>query len=1008
MISQKKLSIIIPVIEVRENLVPLKQRIDQILKKENIDYEIILIKNQKNLEKQLTNAVSFSGSELVCFYDPEKGYPPEAIVGIYKKLHNHNADIVIAGRKKRLNLSFGRLFHKIDYDNNSGIWLLKREVIIRLNTYDINFSPGLEYLIIVRNSGYKIINYEINPHHISKIKNKKNSFLKNFLHALSLNLTQKEMIPFHPDKIRNKGFGFHHKGREFIHHTPLNLKSSAFHRFSEPQLILVILLIELLILGLIINWHLTVVILIAALTTLYFADLLFNLFLVYRSYTISPELKIKDTDIHNLDERQWPVYTVLCPLYNEWKILPQFVRAMDNLDYPKDKLQIMLLLEEDDKETIDIVKKLELPAYFEYLIVPHSKPKTKPKACNYGLRFAKGEYVVIYDAEDIPDQLQLKKAIIAFEQAGRKTVCVQAKLNFYNPRQNLITRIFTAEYSLWFDLVLTGLQSINAPIPLGGTSNHFRIKDLIMLKGWDSFNVTEDADLGMRLVKKGFKTALIDSVTLEEANSNAWNWFSQRSRWIKGYIQTYFVHMRNPGEFFKNWNDPHFFTFQLVIGGKVLSMLINPLMWIITISYFTARPLVGAFIESFYPTPVLYMAIFSLLLGNFLYLYYYMIGCIKRDHDDIVKYAVFVPFYWLAMSWAAFIAIYKFIISPHHWAKTKHGLHIAVTKNANYISGEVALLLKKIRNISKKDPARKLSVSICIPAYNESKNIRNILNALQKQITQNIVINKIVVVSSGSTDNTDKIVTDYALKNPKISLIRQNDRKGKASAINAFLKTVDDEVVVIESADTIPVHNTIQKLCEPFLKNEKIGMTGGAPVPVNDPDTFLGYIIHAWWWFHRNIPRFGEIIAFRNIIPQIVETTAVDEAYIQAKMVRMGYGVIPVNDAVVKNKGAETISDLIKQRRRVMNGHARLLKNEGVKIDNMTKSSLALLLFKFKMRNLKEFSWLLGGIGIEIYARLLGFIDYHISRKNPYVWDMASSTKDVSLSTGYQQEVSQV
>src|SRR5258708_69238 len=157
---------------------------------------------------------------------------------------------------------------------------------------------------------------------------------------------------------------------------------------------------------------------------------------------------------------------------------------MSRLDYPKDKLQVMLILEEDDKESQENIKNFDLPSYFEVVVVPDSLPKTKPKACNYGLLKAKGEYTVIYDAEDIPDPLQLKKAVLAFQKAGEKTVCIQAKLNFYNPSQNILTKVFTAEYSLWFDLILTGLQSIEAPIPLGGTSNHFRTADLHKLKGW--------------------------------------------------------------------------------------------------------------------------------------------------------------------------------------------------------------------------------------------------------------------------------------------------------------------------------------------------------------------------------------------------------------------------------------------------------------------------------------------------------------------------------------------
>ncbi|OGG12592.1 hypothetical protein A3D77_04615 [Candidatus Gottesmanbacteria bacterium RIFCSPHIGHO2_02_FULL_39_11] len=291
---------------------------------------------------------------------------------------------------------------------------------------------------------------------------------------------------------------------------------------------------------------------------------------------------------------------------------------------------------------------------------------------------------------------------------------------------------------------------------------------------------------------------------------------------------------------------------------------------------------------------------------------------------------------------------------------------------------------------------RTLSVAICIPAYNEQQNIRKILEALLTQKTDKIHITKIVVVSSGSTDKTNKIVHKLSDANPLITLITQKRREGKSNAINAFLKTTDEPIVVVESADTIPEYDAIEKLCLPLVENEKIGMTGGAPVPINNRNTFIGYVVHSWWWFHRNIPRFGEIIAFRNILPEIAGESAVDEAYIQAKMVQKGYKVVHIDEAVVRNKGPESIADMIMQRRRIFNGHARLYKEEKVKIDNMTRSSLYLLLYKHKMKNMKEFIWTLGGLGIEVLARILGFYDQKIKNHNPFVWDTAKSTKNLS------------
>lgn len=240
------------------------------------------------------------------------------------------------------------------------------------------------------------------------------------------------------------------------------------------------------------------------------------------------------------------------------------------------------------------------------------------------------------------------------------------------------------------------------------------------------------------------------------------------------------------------------------------------------------------------------------------------------------------------------------------------------------------------------------------------------------------------------------IVNEFSRKDSRIKLVTQKTREGKASAINEFLKHTNDPLIVIQSADTISKESTIENICLPLIQDPKIGMTGGAPYPVDDPNKFLGYIIHTWWWFHRNIPRFGEIIAYRNILENLSKTTAVDEAYIQAKIVQKGMKVVYVDSAVVYNKGADTLKDLIKQRRRVFNGHARLQKEENVKIDNMTKSSLRLLLFEYKIKNLKELVWFTCGVGLEVYARLLGTYDLKVKNHNPFVWDIAKSTKNLT------------
>ena len=289
-----------------------------------------------------------------------------------------------------------------------------------------------------------------------------------------------------------------------------------------------------------------VTVIIAMITLLYLSSLFLDFLLIIRALSWSTEEQIDDTTVHMLTDADWPRYTILCPLYREAEVVPQFVQAMQALDYPADKLQILFLTEEDDLETRKAIEAMLLPQHFNIVTVPAGQPRTKPRACNFGLLQATGDYVVIYDAEDIPDPLQLKKAVLTFANHDSDLACVQAKLNYYNATQNLLTRWFTVEYSLWFDLVLPGMQQMKLPLPLGGTSNHFRMGMLRRVGAWDPFNVTEDCDLGLRLAHSGLKTIVLDSTTYEEANSQVKNWIRQRSRWIKGYLLTYLVYMRQP------------------------------------------------------------------------------------------------------------------------------------------------------------------------------------------------------------------------------------------------------------------------------------------------------------------------------------------------------------------------------------------------------------------------------------------------------------------------------
>ena len=249
-----------------------------------------------------------------------------------------------------------------------------------------------------------------------------------------------------------------------------------------------------------------------------------------------------------------------------------------------------MLFRSDDSKTVIAARWAISGKHMEIVTVPPADPRTKPKALNFGLQTARGEFVTVYDAEDRPEPLQLRKAVLAMRAAPEELGCLQARLSYFNPNQNLLTRWFTLEYATWFSQFLPGLVMSDAPVPLGGTSNHFRRQVIEDVGGWDPFNVTEDADLGMRLHRLGFRTAILDSVTWEEANSDFINWIKQRSRWYKGYIQTWAVHLRHPLTLYRQLGLRAFLEFNLFVGGTPLLALLNPVFWGMTILWFASEP----------------------------------------------------------------------------------------------------------------------------------------------------------------------------------------------------------------------------------------------------------------------------------------------------------------------------------------------------------------------------------------------------------------------------------
>jgi glycosyltransferase XagB len=386
--------------------------------------------------------------------------------------------------------------------------------------------------------------------------------------------------------------------------------------------------------------------------------------------SVSRSLTVTDEEVAALLDSELPQYTVLVPAYREANVIGTLMRNLGALDYPRERLEILLLLEEDDPETLAAAKAAAPPDRVRFLVIPNSVPKTKPKACNIGLAFARGEYIVIYDAEDRPEPDQLKKAVVAFRKGDPNLACVQAALNYYNADENLLTRMFTLEYSSWFDDMLPGLDRHELPVPLGGTSNHFRTDMLRELGGWDPYNVTEDADLGIRAAVRGRKVAVIDSTTFEEANMRVGNWIRQRSRWIKGYMQTTLVHSRHPVRLARAIGLKQLLAFALLIGGTPLTFLIAPILWAFTLVSLIWPSALGGLI----PHWLLVVSLVNLLVANSMMVYLSLIAVSRRHMYWLTPFALLTPVYWILHSVAAYKALWQLVRKPFYWEKTVHGL----------------------------------------------------------------------------------------------------------------------------------------------------------------------------------------------------------------------------------------------------------------------------------------------------------------------------------------------
>ena len=389
-----------------------------------------------------------------------------------------------------------------------------------------------------------------------------------------------------------------------------------------------------------------------------------------RLFCLLPLRQSKSGNAEYLDHHELPVYSVLVPVFKEMSVLKQLLQALSHLNYPAAKLDIKIIVEEFDTTMRRAIQEYDLPSHMEVIVVPRGSPQTKPRALNYALQFCRGSLLTIYDAEDVPEPNQLSKAALKFSQSSEKLACLQAQLTFYNPNENWLTRQFSAEYASLFGLILPALAALKLPLLLGGTSNHFRIHILREIGGWDPYNVTEDADLGLRLARLGFRTGVVDSLTYEEANTQFLNWLRQRARWLKGFMQTWLVHMRNPLRTTAELGVTGFWALQTFTASIFVSALFHPFLIALTLWYLV----LSAPQTSFLLTVLNCLSLELFVLGYGVTMLAGVIALRKRGLKGWWFTIATMLVYWLLMSIAAWLALWQFVFAPFTWNKTEHGL----------------------------------------------------------------------------------------------------------------------------------------------------------------------------------------------------------------------------------------------------------------------------------------------------------------------------------------------
>lgn len=366
-----------------------------------------------------------------------------------------------------------------------------------------------------------------------------------------------------------------------------------------------------------------------------------------------------------------PCVSILVPLYKEREIAGALIRRLERLTYPKALLDVILVLEEQDHITRETLAIVDLPSWIRTIEVPALNDlTTKPRAMNYALDFCRGDILGVWDAEDAPQPDQIERVVDHFTQAPPDVVCLQGVLDYYNPRTNWRSRCFTIEYNSWFRILLPGIARLGLVVPLGGTTFFFRRAKLLELGGWDAHNVTEDADLGLRLSRAGYRTEMVDTTTFEEANFRAWPWVKQRSRWLKGFMVTYLVHMRHPARLLGDLGPKRFLGVQAFFLGTIGQFLLAPVLWMF---WLTSLGLYNPMLEIL-SMQTLKTLVWLFLAAEMLNLAIGMLAVQAQERRFLLPWVPTMILYFPLGVIAAYKALWELLVKPFYWDKTQHGL----------------------------------------------------------------------------------------------------------------------------------------------------------------------------------------------------------------------------------------------------------------------------------------------------------------------------------------------